>query len=808
MIRNYIKVAWRNLWRNKTFSFINITGLALGIAVFLFIMQYLAFEWGANRFNINYDNLYRAIVVDKDGKNDHFIAPGFAPQFKTAFPVINSYVRVADDLGDGLVNPNTNNKTDDAKAFREDKIAYVDGDIFKVFTLPLSQGTPSLNEPQTAALSASTAKKYFGDANAIGKTITVNNQFGHTVYTVNAVFNDFPEQSDIKANVLLSFKTLDNPALRDGNDWADPKGLKSGFVNVYFLLNDKVKTTSINNMTTRLMHQLSPDTKTDSMVFQPFSDMHIAPSFNYGLQTFGSLVLVSLFAAVALLILVIAWVNYINLSVAQSLKRAREIGVRKVLGAMRKQLMAQFLSETMIITLISCAVAIVLVAMLQPVYNSFLDKNLSLNILNQGWVWLIGIGFIIAGSLLSGSYVAFILSSFSPIKTIGNKIERITSGLSLRMGLVVFQFTISIVFIIATLVLYRQLQFMKTQDLGMQVDQRLIITGPSVNGSKLGSKSFKNQLAVLPFVKKYSASNDIPGRGYNFSANGITRINPNPGDEKKNYSMLLVDNSYFDTYDIKLAEGQNFSADNIDKGYQKAGTIIINQKAAEQFGFKPGEHVVGQKIMWGQPYEIVGVVKNYHHLSLHESIQPMVFLPAVCSGYYTIKLDAANMQTHIDNIKKLYQAQFPGNPFEYVFLDQNYDKQYRVEQKLGNVFIASALVAIFIACLGLFGLASFTAQQRTKEIGIRKVLGASVINIIRLISTDFLKLVAIAIVIASPIAWYAMNMWLQDFAYRVDINWWLFLLAGGIAVLIAAFTVSIQSVKAALANPVTSLRSE
>ncbi len=807
MLKNYIKIAWRSLARNKTFSLINTVGLATGIAVFIFILQYVAFEWSANRFNKNYNNLYRISTVSKQGNSSYFIPPGFAPLLKSNSAAIENYVRVADNAGKGIVSYQPD-KRSDLRSFREDKASYVDPDFLNIFSFAVIQGSPSLNAPQTLALSESTARKYFGQAGAIGKVLIVNNQFGHTPYTVTAVYQDMPAQSDIKADMLLSFNTLDNPALRNDNDWADPKGLKSGFVNTYLLLKDNANASQLTKELNYIFHRLQPESKSDVMLLQSFSDLHLAPSFNYPLQTFGSLLLVSLFLGIAVLILIIAWVNYINLSIAQSLNRTNEIGVRKVLGAMRKQLISQFLTETLLITFTSVLLAISIVVLLQPVYNGFLGKDLSLAVLNQPGIWLSATALILLGSLLSGGYVAIVLSSINPIKTIGNKVANFAGNSSLRRGLVVFQFTVSIVFIVSTIVLYKQLKFMHSQDLGMQVDQRLVIAGPEMNGGKLRSQSFKNQLADLAFVQKFAASNDIPGRGYNFSADGITKLNPTPGDEKKSFSMLLVDDKYFDTYGIQLASGQNFTPDDVQNGYSAAQRIIINQKAAEQFGFKPGENIVGQKINWGKQFEIVGVVKDYHHLSLHQAIQPMIFLPAVSSGFYTIKLNTDHIQDKLNTLKNLYQAQFPGNPFSYFFLDENYDEQYKTEQKLGSIFIAAATIAVLIACMGLFGLASFIARQRTKEIGVRKVLGASVINIVRLISADFLKLVIIAIVIASPVAWYAMDKWLRDFAYRINIEWWMFLLAGAVAVTIAFITVSFQAVKAALANPIQSLRSE
>jgi putative ABC transport system permease protein len=430
--------------------------------------------------------------------------------------------------------------------------------------------------------------------------------------------------------------------------------------------------------------------------------------------------------------------------------------------------------------------------------------------LNQGWFWPAAILLILAGSLLSGGYVSFILSSFKPVETIRGKLDKQPRGISLRKGLVVFQFAISVIFIIATIVLYKQLSFMKTESLGMNIDQLLVIAGPTVSSDGQAEKNytFKNQLKTLPFVQKVAASNNVPGRGYNFSTQDITCQNPQPGDEKKSYSMFISDEKFFDTYGISFIEGKTYNEDQALSGWANAGKVIINQKAAKQLGFPAGESIVGKKIVWGKEYEVIGVVKDYHHLSLHQAIDPIIYLPSVSFSYFTIKTDASNMPAKISQIKEMYKSIFPGNPYDYFFADESFDQQYKKEQDLGNLFITAALIAIFIACLGLFGLAAFSAQQRIKEIGIRKVLGASVTDITGLLSKDFLVLVIIAIVIASPIAWWGMHTWLQDFAYRTNIDWWVFVVAGLTAVFIALLTVGTQAVKAAISNPVKSLRTE
>ncbi len=808
MLKNYFKTAFRSLWRNRQFTFINIAGLALGISVFLFIMQYVAFEWSANRFNKNYDHLYRADVLYKEGNADYVLPPGFAPILKQQFPVIENCVRVADGIAGGVLTYNDNSSTDD-KVFREENIKYVDGNFLSVFSFPLLSGTPSLSQAKTLALSEVMSQKLFGSVNAIDKTVTVSNQFGNTLYTVKAVYK-LPEASDIKANVLLSLQTLESAANRDGNDWADPNGTGSGFTSIYFQLRKDANASALAGSITQFVRSINPDSKTDVVYLQPFSELHLAPSFSYPYQTYGNLLLVTVFACIAILILLIAWLNYINLSTAQAFSRAKEVGVRKVLGASRSQLMFQHLTETFLLTTASVFIAFLLVNILQGLFNNFTGKQLSLSVLNNGLFWLAGIVMIVVGSVLSGSYVAFVLTAFKPSNTIRSKGSIFIKGLSVRKALVVFQFTASIVFIIATVVLYRQLQYMKTENLGMNLNQLLVIQGPTVSSDGQAEKnsSFKNSLAQLSFVKKYAASNNVPGVGYNFSTGGITKLNAGETDKKNSYQMFICDQNFFDTYEIAFAQGQTFSQNDAEASWNNVRKVIINESAARQLGFDVKKNLIGEKINWGQPFEIIGVVKDYHHLSLREPIKPTIYLGSVSFSFFTIQTDSRNIASKITTIKGLYNKTFPGNPFEYFFADEKYDQQYHAEQQLGKVFIAAAFVAVFIACLGLFGLATFSAKQRVKEIGIRKVLGATVASITSLLSKEFIKLVIMAFIIATPVAWWAMYQWLQNFAYRTNISVWIFLVSGLMAIGVALITISFQAIKAAVANPVKSLRTE
>jgi putative ABC transport system permease protein len=808
MFYNYFKIAIRSLWRNRQFSIINIAGLALGLVVFLFIMQYVAFEWSSNRFHKHYNELYRVNVAHKEGITDYYLSAGFAPIVKDKIAGIENYVRVADGIGNGIISATG---AAQSKVFKENGMSYVDGNFLSVFTFPLVSGSPSLKEPKTLALSEGMSLKIFGSANTAGKNVIISNQFGKTTYTVAAVYKDMPEQSDIKANVLLSLATLESAANRDGNDWADPNGIESGFTNIYLQLSRGVDASKIANEITSFIHSIEPKPSEDKINLQPFNQLHLAPSFNYPFQTFGNLLLVTVFSCVAVLILLIAWINYINLSTAQALTRAREVGVRKVLGAKRMQLVLQYLSETFLVTISAVLVAFVIVQILQPFFNNFIGHHLSLVILNNSLFWLFGAALILTGSLLSGGYVALVLSAYNPLKTIRNKIGSYERKFSLRKGLVVFQFSISIIFIIATFVLYRQLQFMKTKDLGMNLSQLLVITGPTVSSEKQAEENFafKNEVAQLPFVEKFAASNNIPGQGYNFSTEEITRQNPQKNDDKKSYSMFISDEHFFDTYGIQFVEGKPFSVEDATRSWNNIQKVIINEKATSTLGFKKDEKIAGQKILWNQrTFEVIGVVKDYNHLSLREAIKPTIYLASVSFGFFTIKTRSQNIQSKINTLRLLYNKHFPGNPFDYFFADEQYNKQYIADQKLGNVFIAAACIAILIACMGLFGLATFSASQRIKEIGIRKVLGAGVADITTLISKDFIRLVIIALLVASPIAWFTMHKWLENFAYRTEINWWIFVSAGFVAVLIAVATISFQAIKAATANPVISLRSE
>jgi putative ABC transport system permease protein len=806
---NYLKVALRALRKRQAFTFINMAGLAFGIAAFLLILQYVAFEWSTDRFHRNGDHLYRVVLEEKDQKA-FVTAPAIAATLKENLPGIASYTRVAPGIGNGTFTYSGSGAAGGkpVKSLRENNVLYVDGNFLNVFTFPVVQGRPSLHEPQTMALSESQARKYFGDQNPLGQVLVLNNQFGSTPYTVSAVFRDVPANSGLQFDILLSLQTLAIEANRNGNGWADPNGWNGSITTTFVVLKNGVNATYVAAEATMLAKRLRP--KDDVKVwFQPLAAIHLAPTLGYNLPTTGQLELMLLLTTVSVLVLIIAWVNYVNLSTAHALDRAREVGIRKVVGASRVQLVAQYLLESLLLNAAGLGLALLLVQLLQPGFNTMIGKPLSLHVLDQGWFLAGGLLFVVLGTLVSGGYVAVVLSAFQPIRVLKGAFKRSAGGALLRKGLVVFQFAVSILFIVGTFVLYRQLGYMRDQQrLGMNLDQLLVVPGPSLDSPDRDQKqqTFRQELSRLPFVEAIAVSGNIPGNGHNFQANGITSPKATPGTEKEGFSMLMVNDQYLDVYGIRLLAGRNFTPAMSEKAWDQ-GKLMVNESAARLLGYPTPAEAAGKTVKWGKDFEIVGVVQDYHHVSMREPITPTIFLPSG-KGNVTLKMSTEGMPGKLARVEAIYRGLFPADPFEYFFADENYDRQYQAEQKLGQLFTASSVLAVCIACLGLFGLAAFTAGQRTKEIGIRKVLGASTFSLVRLLSADFLKLVVIAFVVAVPLAWYAVRLGLQYFAYQIAFPWWILGLTGLLALGIALVTVSFQSIKLALTNPSTSLRSE
>ena len=808
MFYNYLKIAFRNLVRNKVFTFINVLGLSLGVAASVLMLEYISFEKSVNQFHKNSASLYRILYKGKDGSTWGTVSPAFGPKMKTDLPEVKTYCRIAEGVAQGIVS----NTEASPKSYRESSISYVDGNFFDLFTFNILEGVAkNLNQTNTVAISEQSAKRYFGKQKAVGKTIVLNNQFGKQFFTVVAVYKDFPNNSDFHYDMTFSLQTLANPANLNDNPWAALDKPNSMYIVTFLQTRGQINESLINQKITKILKQLRPDAE-ETLEIQPLQNLHLGASLSDRRVSSGSLSFVYLLGGITFLILIIAWFNYVNLSTAVALKRGKEVGVRKVIGASRGQLIIQFLGESALLNILGILLGFSLVEIAQPYFNQLIDKQLSINIFQENNFWIYGLLIVLIGTVASGAYTALGLSSFSPSQTLKGNFSQSSKGVALRKTLVVFQFTISIVLIVATLVVFRQLSFMQTKNLGMNISQKLVILGPEIgkdSSYKTRKNAFKNQIAQQTFVKDYTGSGSVPGKWYNYGDYGITSLNPKPGDEKKMYSIMGIDERYCQNFSLAFAAGRSFTAEVCAKGWDANNQVIINEKAAKELGFESPAKALNQKIIWqDKQCEILGVLKNYHHLSLRQPIDPVIFYPTQDIRYTTVTFTADNIQAKMDKLEALYKASFPDNPFDFFFADDNFNKQYKSELQFGNIFKSASLLAIFIACLGLFGLATFTAEARTKEIGIRKVLGASIGQIVGLLSKDFIKLVLLGIVIAMPVAYYLMNNWLQNFAYQAKLSWWIFVVADFGAVVLALLTVGYQAYKAAVINPVESLKTE
>lgn len=789
------------LSRRKLFTFINLSGLVLGLGSFLLLFSYVASEWTYNDFHVNKDNIYRVILISGAHEPEIYLPPGYASVLEEQFADIKTVSTLANQIAGGLIIiPETN------QSFKENQVVYVDGDFFRSFSFPIQSGTVDLTQPNTTVISSNLAKKLFGNTNGIGKTIQISNQFGKTEYTIVGVLEDIPDRSDITGEMFLSFQTLENPANRNGNDWADPNGIDSGFVNQFVTLNDGVSKNGVEELITQFIRQ-NPEAKDETAVLQPLSEIHLGNSLSDPLPTQGSMGKVLVFAAIALMILVIAYVNYLNLSAANILTRIKEIRMRKVLGAGRWQLAQQFMMETLLLMVLAVGFAAVLVNLLEIPFESLLGQPLWYDAFWLPVFWFVIIAILGVCTMLSGIYVVVLSGKF------GHQFQinfQPNESQFLKKSLVTLQFAISVTIIVGTLAIRDQLNFMQNQNLGMDISQKLVVEGPNELGENGSSKvtAFKSFLRSQSFVEKLGTSNALPGVSYNFFASGITPMVPRPEDKDKSYGMLIMDEAFTGTYGISLKAGREFLPEEATQGWGQSKKLMLNEKAALGLGFESAEAAVGQQILWGDPYEVVAVINDYHHMSLKEEIMPMVFLPAQASGYFSLVVKRDQMKENLESIKEIYEEIFPGNPFTYFFMDERYAAQYQQEQQLGQSFLVGGMIAIFISCMGLFALAAYSVQQKAKEIGIRKILGASSESLIQLVSKEFVLLVAIALLLAFPLSWWALDAWQSGFPYKAGISVGTFILAGGLTLVIALLTVGSQALKAAWANPVKSLRSE
>ncbi len=801
MFINYVKIAFRSLKKRQLFSFVNVIGLVLGLVTFLTLFAFIATEWTFNDFHANKDRLYRVVVVEGNGEAEIYLPPGYATILKDQFVDLESVNRVAGFIGGGLISiPDTD------LAFKESNVNYVEGRFFEDFSFPVLRGTADLSTSQTAVITEELAAKFFGADDALGKSFSLSNQFGKQDFTVTGVLENIPVRSDLGANIFLSIHTLENPANRGGNDWSDPNGLESGFVNLYALSKEGVESENLSQQITEFIRK-NPGSEDLSVILQPLNEIHLGASISDPLPSYGSFSTVLVFAIMAFLILGIAYVNYLNLSSANILTRIKEIKMRKILGAQSWQLAQQFMVETILLMVFSTIVGLALVYLGQNLAESIIGKTIWLGAFQTPVFWFLLFGVIGFFALVSGFYVVALSGKFDSKSQLKFK----ASGSEvLKKGLVVFQFVISIGIIVCTLVIRDQLSFMQNQYLGMNLTQKIIVEGPNDVGENKKSKmaSFKQNLLSQSFIKGLGASNALPGISYNFSAGGITPMVPRPEDKDKSYAMMIMDDQFIPTYEIELIAGRGFTPNEAELGWGNAKKLILNESSSKELGFESPAESIGKNILWGDPYEVVGVVKDYHHMSLREKISPMIFLPSQADGYFSLVVDPNQMSENLASIKEVYEAVFPGNPFTYFFMDERFASQYQSDQQLSKAFTIAGILAILISCLGLFGLAAYTVQQRAKEIGIRKVLGASSGSLLSLVSKDFIMIVGVAMILAFPIAWFAMQSWQEEFPYKAGLSIVSFLFAGGLTLAIAIVTVGSQALKAAWSNPVDSIKDE
>jgi len=807
MIKNYFKIAFRNLMKYKFISFINLFGLTVGLACCLLITSYILNELSFDRYNKNAKNIYRIERTFLNAETGALslqlgaVAPPFAPLLENDFKNIKHATRLL-PISSIPVKYGEN-------IFNEKGLFFAEQNVFDVFDFKVTEGNPAnaLAEPFSVMLDQKTAKKYFGNTDPLNKVIRLGNQYD---CKVTGLFKDLPENSHWHPEILLSFNTLKDSAVYGAENLRTNWGNNAFYT--YLLVPDHFNAKTFEAQLPAFQNRHIPaDGKFKAsdysvLTLRKLTDIHLYAHTDEEIEINGDIKRVYIFAAIALFILLIACINYMNLSSARSVLRAKEIGVRKTAGAGKGELITQFLSESVFIAWMAAVLAFTLTVVALPALNQLSGQNLSVNNLLHWNVLIVILLVPFIVGILSGIYPALYLSSFEPVKVLKGIIIKGGGNISFRKALVVFQFSISIVLIIATVIVFQQLNYIKNKSLGFDKDH--VVTVRYNSGLDHSYQSFKDELLSNSNIREVALSSRIPsGRLLDSQGSQLNRgdsLAPSKADIK----YVVADEDFIPTYGIKIVAGRNFSK---DYGMDTS-SFLINATAVKALELKSNEAAVGKQFQYGdRKGTIVGVFNDFNFESLHQRIIPLVlYEPSVTDGNVgniSIKT-SGNVPAALAQIEKTWKKYLPEIPYEYKFLDAQYAKLYEAENKESSILIIFSCIAIFIACLGLFGLSAFTITQRVKEIGIRKVLGASTGSIVELISKDFLVLVVIAAIIAFPVAWYAMNHWLHNFAYRINIAWWVFVAAGIIAFLIAFATISFQAVKAAISNPVKSLRSE
>lgn len=812
MINNYFKIAWRNLLKNKTFSLINIIGLASGLACFILIALYVADELSYDRYNLKANHIYR---VNSDllfgGNNLHLaVTPDpLGEILKKDYPQVEEYVRFYNSNGYRMVKKGN-------EYIREDNVVHADSTVFNVFTFHFIAGEAktALNEPKTVVITKSIALKYFGTTDVVGKNIETDENKG-TLYKISAVIQDIPHNSHFNFDFIFSMHNVQYPwgsflshnfqtyiLLRPGTDY---KAFEKNFAQV---IDKYILPQAKQYMNIKSMDEFAKAGNKLDYSLMPLTDIHLHSDRSAELGVNGNIQYVYIFSAVALFVLLLACINFVNLSTARSFSRSKEVGIRKVIGSDKLSLIKQFLAESTLTAIIATLFAIVIVWLCISWFNNLSGKQLSITELFQpGYlVSIIALPFVVG--LLAGGYPAFYLSSFKPITVLKGKINNGFKKSNLRNVLVIFQFATSIFLIVGTMVVYYQLNYIQTKKLGFNKDQVLIVNGTGGLGNN--TEAFKNEVLKFPGVTGSAYAGYLPVSNSSRTDNSYSKEAVMDSKNSLNMQTWIADYDYINVMGMELVKGRNFS-----KEFGTDSTaIIINESTARLLGYENPIDKSLYTLFQDQnsrqltTYHIIGVVKNFHFESLRQNIGPLCFRFGKPNWVTAFKVNTGNIKELVTKVEDKWKTMAPAMPFNYQFLDDAFDNMYRVEQRTGQLGLSFAIIAILIACLGLFGLVTYMTEQRIKEIGIRKVLGSTVSNLVAMLSKDFLKLVLVSMVFSIPIAWWAMHKWLQDFAYRIDISWWVFVSAGVIALMISLITIGFTAFKAAIANPVKSLRTE
>ena len=805
MLRNMLLVTYRNLLKNKSYTLINVIGLALGIAAFVLIRGYVHFEKSYDRMNPDADNIYRVESQFYKGKslNDSWATStnGYAPAMKDNFPEIASFTRISWSNSERVV------RYQNIK-FREEHVCFVDSNFFQFFSYKLIQGDAAsvLKDVNTIAISASAAEKYFGKTDPMGKFLDVANSGGTLHCMVTGVFKDVPANTTMKFNFLLSWSSSPK---NSRNFWYQHES----YTFVKLKPNTNIPALEAKFPALAERYKTGPALKDLKWAIRlvPITAMHLNPAKPYEIEPKGNARAVSFLNIIAFVILIIACVNYINLATTKAAERAREIGIRKVSGARISQVLAQFLIESGIINLAACIVAVILIKVSLYYLPELTGKTASESLLFDSPLYLQTIVVLLIGMFLSGFYPAMVLANVNPVVVLKGRYSFSKGGVLLRKGMVAFQFTASLLLIAGTIAIYRQIVFMSNASTGVALNQTIVVKGPVGNNSELKINSFKQEIKKLPGVKSFTASGAVPGKEVaEFSAD--RRYGASKSDEHL-FETLRVDFDFIKAYDLAVIAGRAF-----DQSHTSDSTgIILNEAAVKLFGFASANDAIGKKVwietLGKKPNEVIGVVKNYHQQSLQRDFTPVILLmdPAlrwVPVNYYSVKLNTGDMHASVAGIQNIWGKYFPESSFDFFFLDDFYNSQYRDETQFGHIFLLFSSLAIIIACMGLFGLTAYAAGRRKREIGIRKVLGASVKHIIAILTFDTVKLILACSVIAIPVAYLLVNQWLRTYAFRVQLNVWQFIVPVIALIVITLATISVLTINAARANPAATLKDE